>query len=614
MDKKLSASQAEAVRHLNGPAMVTAGPGSGKTTVIAERIRNLVFSSGVDPGGILTITFTNAAAEEMKKRTALLMPDKASYLTFGTFHSIFFLILKHTYNLNSSNILKTGQRNMIINDIIKRSGFEVTDKKQLISDLAGLISRYKNTGKVFNNTEIRDEDVMYALNEYAKELEKMRLYDFDDMLLKCRDLFTKKEEVLAGWQKRYKYIQVDEFQDINEVQYEVVRLLSKKSRNLFVVGDDDQAIYGFRGSTPGIMNRFLADFPDAASYSLSVNYRSTKNIVDAATEVIAHNDNRIEKDIRSFKGCGEEVVIQRSKDIQDEIGHICNYLNSKKANIDPSQAAILLRTNSMSAIYARGLKERGIICHTGERGINIYKSGIGRDVLDYMKFALGDNSRAVFLNIMNKPDRQIYRGALDRESVDMDKLLYYYNDDRNVSEKIRKLVNDRMMLSRLRPGLALHYLFNAVGYMDYLRHMAAGNNDLFSSYKNTADDIMEGAGKFKSISEWIKAAERGDFGSAQQKGVSILTMHASKGLEFDTVIIPDVNEGMLPYSAAVMTSETEEERRLFYVALTRAKNRLCLLYAEENAGKKRFPSRFLEEMKKRDRAQSSIPSMSSLNS
>ncbi len=612
MDKKISAAQEAAIRHRDGPAMVTAGPGSGKTLVIAERIRYLVDSFGVDPSLILTITFTNAAAEEMKRRAVKIMPTRAAYLTFGTFHSIFFLILKHTFNLNSGNILSNSQRYMILNDILKVRGTETGDRKQLISDLISLISNYKNTGRINSSLELADGELEEIIEMYRIRLEGMNLLDFDDMLLKCRKLFYERKDVLKIWQKRYRYIQVDEFQDINEVQYEVVRLLAGRERNLFVVGDDDQAIYGFRGSKPGIMKRFKEDHPDLSGYELSVNYRSDANIVGAASKVISFNKERLEKDIRAYKEATERIRVIKARDITGEIDAISDLLKNDPDKDACDKTAILLRTNTMTGLYAQGLRASGLFCRTGLRTYNIYKSGPGKDILDYMRFAAGDDSREVFLNIFNKPDRGIYRGALTEERVDINALLAYYRDDLAVRERIEKLFADRRMLFKLKPSLAIHYLCHAMGYMDYLKKKA-GRGDVFASYKNTADEIEAKAGRYRSINEWLKYAKDGDMGTEGDKGVNVLTMHASKGLEFDTVIIPDLNEGMIPYGRAVMPEQTEEERRLFYVALTRAKKKLILLYSDENSGKKRYPSRFLEETGLKE-DQSSISPISSLNS
>ncbi|MCR5650556.1 MAG: ATP-dependent helicase [Lachnospiraceae bacterium] len=596
MGKELSGEQFAAIRHDTGPALVMAGPGSGKTTVITERIKHLVRINGVDPGGILTITFTNAAADEMKKRTADLIPQEAPYLTFGTFHSIFFLILKHSFDLNSSNILKNETRYMILNDIIKTSGICVNDRKQLTADLVPVISRYKNTGRVKNDTELKDDELIHIMDSYRSKLDKMRLLDFDDMLLKCRELFMERKAVLSMWQDRFKYIQIDEFQDINDVQYDVIRLLSEKNGNLFAVGDDDQAIYGFRGSTPGIMKRFVSDFEGTVVYTLSANYRSSGNIVEAAKNVISYNCDRMEKDICSRNPMQGEVKILKFKDMETQIAFITEKLREESAKTCFEDMAVLLRTNNLFGIYSDRFRDSGIPFNSPVKTYGMYQNGIGKEIMDYMKFAAGDDSRAVFLNIMNRPERHIYRGALGEGKVDLDGLLDYYSDDREVYDEIRRLKADRAMMKKLKPYAAIHYLFNSVGYLDYLKGSCEGNNGDLSSKIKTAEEILNRARAYRSIDEWLKYAKEDAKKPSDNKGVNILTMHASKGLEFPVVFIPDMNEGNIPYGKAVMPAETEEERRLFYVAMTRAKRKLYLLYTEENSGKKRLPSRFLEEI------------------
>ena len=443
MDKGLSKEQSAAIRHDTGPALVTAGPGSGKTTVITERIRYLVCERKVDPGGILTITFTNAAADEMKRRTSVLLPSQAPYLTFGTFHSIFFLILKHSLDLNSSNILKNETRYMILNDILKKAGIVTNDRKQLIADLVSAVSRYKNTGEMKNSTELSDDELTSVIDNYRHRLDQMRLLDFDDMLLKCRDLFTDRKKVLEIWQERYRYIQIDEFQDINEVQYDVIKLLAGSGRNLFAVGDDDQAVYGFRGSTPGIMKRFFDDHPDAADYRLSINYRSGRSIVQAASDVIMHNKNRLEKNISAYGSEDGQVMSVKFAGMNEQLEFIIEKIRELQSDMPFEDIALLLRTNTTIDLYSERLKECGIPCNTGKRMYGIYQSGIGKEIFDYMRFADGDDSRGVFLNIMNSPERNIYRGALEDGKTDMKRLLDYYRDDPEVYDAVKRLEHDR---------------------------------------------------------------------------------------------------------------------------------------------------------------------------
>lgn len=608
MDKELSKEQHAAIRHDTGPALVTAGPGSGKTTVITERIRYLVRERKVDPGGLLTITFTNAAADEMKKRTADLMPDQAPYLTFGTFHSVFFLILKHSFDLNSSNILKNETRSMILNDIIKTCNIKADDRKQLIADLVPLISRYKNTGEIKNDTEVSDEELKIIMEKYRLKLDAMRLLDFDDMLIKCRDLFTESPGVLKLWQDRYRYIQIDEFQDTNPVQYLTARLLAGNG-NIFAVGDDDQSVYRFRGSTPGIMKSFFEDYPDAADYRLSINYRSGKDIVEAAANVISHNKDRLKKNIVSFGRAAGEVKVIEFAGVNEETLFIIDRIRKLKDRYGYEDMAVLLRTNAMQAVYAERLRENGIPCDSGKNLYGIYQNGIGKEIFDYMRFADGDDTRGVFLNIMNCPERNIFRGALKEGKVDINQLLDYYRDEPEVSDAIRRLEHDRSMMKKLKPYAAIHYLYNSMGYLDHLKNRAKGNRDAWLSAKKTADEILMRAKPYKSIAEWIRYAKEDAKKPSSGRSVRILTMHASKGLEFPVVFIPDLNEGTVPCGRAVMPDEVEEERRLFYVAVTRAKKELCLLYTEEAYGKKRVPSRFLEEIisVKKDPDQSSLP-------
>ncbi|MBO6111690.1 MAG: ATP-dependent helicase [Lachnospiraceae bacterium] len=600
MENKASAAQEAAIRHRDGPALVIAGPGSGKTYTLTHRLMYLTGECSVMPDNILIITFTNAAAAEMKKRASSLIPGKASYMTFGTFHSVFFLILKHTFGLTSANILKNEQRYAIINDGIKKSGIRTADKTALINDLTLTFSSCKNSGRLNNKTELTDEEVLSLMEFYNNRLKEMRLLDFDDMLLKCRELFIKKPQILEIFKDRFRYILIDEFQDINSIQYEVVKLLAGDKANLFAVGDDDQSVYAFRGSVPETMKTFLEDYPEAKKYELLTNYRSKGCIVEAAGKVIGFNKNRIVKDISAFDMTKGELNILGFKDRKEELDHMASYIKDGLKTGGYEDFAIFVRTNSMVSLFEEGLKARGIKCTVKGRVNSIYTSAVGRDILDYMRFVTGDDSRRTFTAIMNKPERHILRWTLTEDTVDPDKLLSLHHDELRIREGIKKLINDRRMMSRLRPELAVHYLLNMTGYLGYLKALSGKDSEKFEIYKENAFEIMERAASYGDIREWIKAAEEMDEAASknaqENEGVPIMTMHASKGLEFKKVIIADTIEGIIPYSKAVHISELEEERRLFYVAMTRAQRELNILYIAEDRGRKTEKSRFVAEI------------------
>ena len=317
----LNQAQAEAVAHKNGPCMVLAGPGSGKTLTIAKRIEYLITKYKVRPEEILVITFTKYAANEMKNRFRQIIGTSGVPVTFGTFHGIYYGILKWAYGLNQANLLLEEEKIQLIKQIaVSMDWGEISDaeeEKDILEELAIEIGNVKN-----NCYDIQSyESSRYGTNRfrelyqsYEKEKRKLRKIDFEDMLVMCRDLFRSRPDILEKWQKKFRYILVDEFQDVNQAQYDVVRMLAEPENNLFVVGDDDQSIYGFRGAKPGIMMEFRKNYPESKQILLNINYRSTAHIVRGALRVIAHNQERYEKEIISKKKPGETIHVQEVKD------------------------------------------------------------------------------------------------------------------------------------------------------------------------------------------------------------------------------------------------------------------------------------------------------------
>ena len=295
---KINKSQLKAINHNKGPMLVLAGPGSGKTLVITRRTQNLIEEYGVNPSNILVITFTKAAAIEMKERFHSLTQGAGKGVCFGTFHAVFFTILKYAYNFNASNIIREDQRYQLFKEIIRQLQLEIDDEKDFISNLISEISLVKG--------ERMDLDHYYSINcseevfkkvyqSYQNQLRRANLIDFDDMLLLCFELLRERKDILALWQEKYQYILIDEFQDINQVQYDIIKMLALPDNNLFIVGDDDQSIYRFRGASPDIMLNFDKDYPDSTMVFLDTNYRSTKNIVNSAGNVIKNNKNNKEE-------------------------------------------------------------------------------------------------------------------------------------------------------------------------------------------------------------------------------------------------------------------------------------------------------------------------------
>ncbi len=591
-----------------GPAIVVAGPGSGKTGVLVNRLQYLVSKAGIDPSSILTITFTRAAGIEMKTRAQALLGDAAASITFGTFHFIFFHILRHTYRFTSENIITADTQLSILGDILTGKGQVLPDFRRAAFTLLSEISRVKcgrSTDKAVSSV-LPDDLFSEVCDLYRKRMNDLRLIDFDDMVLRVCTLFCERPEVLKKWQDRFRFILVDECQDMDPAQYEAVRMLAGESKNLFLVGDDDQSIYSFRGADPTIMQKFIEDSPHCRVIRLGTNYRSEPEIVGAASKVIAENENRIEKVILAHKeGSGDEkncVDIREFHDREKEMEALRDALKELKGHYN--DAAILLRTNTLASFVAEKLNLYAIPCRCREKLTDPYDHFIAQDIFAYLRLASGDRRRGVFYRVMNRPYRCISRDAVSGASIDFKEMRNYHKQDLKTFSEINRLERDLKIISGMKPYAAVHYILNGMGYLKYLKNYAVKKGVDFAELKGTAEDIKARAKQFRSFIAWEEAAEEYRISLNEMKqratepdteeAVTIMTLHGAKGLEFKEVFLPDVNEGILPSDKAVMKNEIEEERRLFYVGMTRAEKYLHIWHICDDHGKKMTASRFLK--------------------
>ena len=604
-------AQISAINHNSGPAIVLAGPGSGKTTVITMRTKKLIEYYNVDPSKILVITFTKMAANEMKERFFKLMDGKKPSVTFGTYHAVFFTILKHAYNYSAKNIIRETQQRECIKRLASKYDLEIEDEFEFISSVLGEISQVKGSRiniNVYYSINCPEDIFRSIYQEYDSELKKNRLIDFDDMLVFCYELLSKRPDILLAWQSKYQYILVDEFQDINKVQYDVIRLLVEKSRNIFIVGDDDQSIYGFRGAKPEIMLDFTKDFEDAVKINLDINYRSTSNIVNAAKTVIDNNSKRFYKDIRAFNQIGNLVDIREFVDTADEnsfiIDSIQKYIEGGKKYKD---IAVLSRTNIGARQLMGKLVEYNIPFTTRDIIPNLYEHWIAKNIFSYIRLALGNRDRSEFLQIMNKPKRYISRDTLSTPLVDFEELRKLYEDKHWMVQKIVDFEQNLQLLKKMNPFAAINFIRRGIGFDDYLREYSQVRKMNAEDLLNVITEIQEESREFSTYSEWFRHIEDYNLELKEQvlsmgkisDAVNLCTMHSSKGLEFKVVYIIDVNEGTIPYNKAVLDSEIEEERRMFYVAMTRAKEYLHIFYTKERYNKKQEVSRFVSEISRK---------------
>ena len=543
-------AQQEAVSHNEGPCLVLAGPGSGKTLTIVGRIQKLIQTYHVSPEEILVITFTKYAAVEMKNRFFSAMKGTRPAVTFGTFHGIYYGILKWAYRFGPENILSEEEKRQMLLQIVNRKEIDEFEEEDFLKEIISEIGIVKNNGlkiEEYETTICGKETFREIYREYERKRNEERKIDFDDMLLLCRDLFIKRPDILKKWQEKFRYILIDEFQDINQVQYDVIRMLAAPENNLFVVGDDDQSIYGFRGADSRLMFQFQKDFPDAKQLLLDVNYRSSKNIVKNSLKVIANNEVRFDKKIRAWKESGETLHVQEVKDPVEEASYVVEQIKKQmETGILAEEIAVLFRVHTDARAVVEALIDEKIPFQMREHLPNLYNHFIAKDIMAYFRLAMGQRERKGFLQVMKKK----------------------------------------------------------IGYDEFLREYATTKNMKAADLREVLSEIEEAAKPFQTMEEWFvhveeytEALKKKEQQKEQnQEGVRLMTLHASKGLEFHTVFLIEANEGRIPYQKAEKEQNVEEERRLFYVGMTRAKDVLKITYVKIKNGKEISPSRFVEEL------------------
>ena len=613
---KLNRGQDEAIKHGNGPCMVLAPPGSGKTLIVTERTRYLIEESGVRPDQILVITFTRYAAREMKERFERLTAGKNYPVTFGTFHSIFYGILKCAYGIGANNLMSEKESSVLLQEVLDQTDIESTpeveDEEELVRELLREVGMVKNGLchlKDFHSKYLTQDEFAEVFRSYEHQKKELKKFDFDDMLVQCYALFRKKPEILQGWQKRFQYILIDEFQDINRVQYEVIRMLAAPRYNLFVVGDDDQSIYGFRGAKPELMLYMKQEFPSLRTISLTVNYRSTEFITGAAARVILHNDTRFYKRVQSFRGRGQNVHVQEVLDEQEEARYVTEEIQKKlDQGIKPGEIAVLFRAAVQARMISEILSEHRIPFEMRDYVTNFYRHFIVKDMMAYLQLAAGKRDRSLFLTICNRPLRYLARNSMENRQVNFEDLRKFYCDKDWMLDIIDQFDVDVRMMKNMAPYAAIQYIRKKIGYDDFLKEYAEKHQISWKQLMDVMAELEERSKNFKSYDEWEihiakytqeleeqQAKARKIKGERENK-VQLMTIHSAKGLEFEDVFVIHANEGEIPHQKAEKKDEIEEERRLFYVALTRAKNNLCISYITQKNGTSIKPSRFVEEL------------------
>lgn len=608
----LNENQQIAVNHLNGPCMVLAGPGSGKTRVISYRIGNLIKKFNINPQNILAISFTRASALEMKERSMKLCSNiNINKVNFGTFHSIFFKILRVFKNYKMEHILEEKEKTYVIKNILKSIDVENGEEEDFIIGVINEISFLKNELMDiddFNSNVASKEEFSKIYSMYEKYKYDMKKIDFDDMLIHTYKLLKENEYVLKSIREKYKYILVDEFQDINKVQFEVLKLISNPMQNIFIVGDEDQSIYGFRGARPDFLLEFEKYFKSVQKVILNINYRCTDNIISGANKLIINNKKRYDKDIKGVNGQISNIEYMYPNDSEEEARKIGNVIieNVNKYGSIYSDFAVIYRTNIQSRALIDVFMDMNIPFIVRDSVITIYDHWIAKDIISYLKISIDMNLKEEFSRVINRPFRYISKENIKIAMADgefINNLKYNCSMSSWQVKNIENLECDINYIKNLSTKDAISYIRTTLEYDRYLIEYCEKRKIKTTGLFEILNEIEGSASNFKTINEYLQHIDKvKDEISNQRKdcykdSVVFTTIHSAKGLEFKNVFIVGAIEGVIPHEKSLEADDyIEEERRLFYVAMTRAMKNLYIFSPKNKYGKKAFASRFVEEI------------------
>lgn len=623
----LNREQALAVSHKDGPMLVLAGPGSGKTHTLIERIVHLIEDEHVRPEEILTITFSKKAAEEMQERFEKRIGDHFYPVSFGTFHAIFFHILKQHYNYSSDSILTPKLKFKYLSSVCEDMENKDAFNEAFLSDFINKMSLYNSMTldvedrlRVLNITGDEAKAFIDIKSAYEELIKKEGKLDFDDMLYMCKELLSNNEAVRERWQNRYRYFLVDEFQDINDVQYDVLNLLAGENKNIFAVGDDDQSIYGFRGSKPELMRKFMEENSNCQVVNLSKNYRCPKVVIDSAAKLINNNKLRIDKfqtaekvdkDIGEVHTMTFESVIEESEYVISKIKENI----TDKGNV--RSTAVLYRTAQCANYLEERLIVEGIPYDRKNEKSDFYDMEFVKDIIAYLRIAscnkLDRISRSDLYRIINRPERNLTREGI-KDNPYPDDLCNCFSKYPSKTIIWNRFVSDIKVIGKYTPFLAINYVLKAIKYDEYMRKMYYSKGKDKAFVDELLDELIERSRQFETIKDWliyidaIKESKNDistsdtryrskKFDPNSKKGKVVMqTVHASKGLEYDNVFIIGLTEGIFPHNKADSVEAMEEERRLMYVAMTRARKNLYIIGRGDYAHGKHV-SRFVGELK-----------------
>jgi DNA helicase-2/ATP-dependent DNA helicase PcrA len=610
MNLDLNVSQKQAVTCPVSPTIVIAGPGSGKTHVIINRIHYMIKTLNCLPSHILVVTFSKLAAREMNERFNKQYADEK--VNFGTLHSIFYRILRQSdpikYHLQ--NLINENEKKIILQNLFMK--LQVDEYEDFIDEFLKHLALMKNqliNPKHYYPDGLSKEVFLKLFHEYEYYKEINQKFDFDDMLVDCYYLLDSDKILLNKVRQQYRYVLVDEFQDINLVQFEIIKMITETTQNIFVVGDDDQSIYKFRGAKPEFLLQFKNHFKDANQFFLDVNYRSTEHILNYSTAVIAYNKNRYLKKLTTPNEQGTLPEIIHCKDVKDEAISILNQIIAlKNSGQKWSDMAIIYRTN----LEARPIVEMLLSAHIAftlrDGMISLYDQWITKDILGYLTLAQNPNNTELALKIINKPKRYISKAVIEATSRLEGTFLFNLLSSGDLTEwqknYIQQLLFDLQTIKEKPLNEAIAYIRKNIGYENYILDYCSYRKMPHTTLFEVLDEIEDSSSEFKSVTDWEaflidvsqRAKEETNGSKAVKDAVTLTTIHGAKGLEFENVFIINLIEGNIPYHKSNNEIEIEEERRLLYVAMTRAKKQLYLYIPAEKYAKPAQCSSFIEQL------------------
>ncbi len=633
---KMNPQQQQAVEHIGSPLLVLAGAGTGKTRVITQKVAWLIRSAKIDAKNIAAITFTNKAAREMKQRVAeILTAEESKGLTVSTFHTLGLDIIRKEYKAlgykpgftifdaqDSSTIIKELTMNEVVSD----------DQGEDNDDARWIISRWKNDflspDKAFEvATSSHEIHTAKLYRSYQRQLKAYNAIDFDDLILLPLQLFKEQPEILKKWQNKLRYLLVDEYQDTNICQYELVKLIAGLRKELTVVGDDDQSIYAWRGAKPENIAQLQEDYPTLKVVKLEQNYRSTALILDSANALIANNDHLFDKKLWSSLGEGEKIRIIPCKnpehEIETVIGEIMKYTFRDHAKYQ--DMAILYRSNYQSRLFEKYLRSNNI-AYKISGGKSFFERAEVKDILAYLRLLVNTSDDAAFLRVINTPKRSIGASTLEKlgnYANERHISLFTASQEMGFAQRVSQKAHARVKsfifwINQLiqqshetSPQEIVERIVTETAYEDWLLNISASEKQVEQRMANVNEIIdwtrrlfEDGEGK-ETLGEIIAHMSLMDLLERNQEeeeenAISLMTMHTAKGLEFPYVFLIGAEEEILPHANSMEDDGLEEERRLAYVGITRAKKQLCITYAKvRNKFGERIscePSRFLEEL------------------